>query len=1094
MTYDQRFETLNDNQRTAVTTIDGPLMVVAGPGTGKTELLGMRVANILRITDALPENILCLTFTEAGSIAMQKRLREIIGRDSSKVSIFTFHAFGTEIMGRYREYFYNGASFKPADDLRRHEILTSILDTLKYDDPLKSRMNGEYTSIRDIIKAISDLKRAGLTDSEFKLLLDVLQGTVDVANPILKDVFASRISTSTVVSLNDALAKIKTFQEDAPISGMAAFHDVLTRSIEHALLEASNHPKTTPPVTEWKKQWMTADVDKSQVLKAYKNLPKLRSLAHVYGKYLEIMQKSELLDYDDMIMQVVHAIEVNPDLKADLQEKYQYIMVDEFQDTNLAQMRIIHNLTDSEVNDGNPNLMVVGDDDQAIYGFQGAEVGNILSFREMYPASKLITLTENYRSVQDVLDGAREVIIQGEDRLERHYKELNKQLTSRSKQARETLEIVGFETTHNERDWVAKSVRKLIDDGAQPGEIAIIGRKHNDLVSLLSYLSKQEVPISYDKRDNILEDEVIVQLELLARVVNFLAIGEFDEANSLMPELLAHPAWGISPETIWEVSLASYRNTSLWLETMSSRPDTSAFHKWIITTASQALFLPLERIVDILIGNTTLFEDYTSPLKAYFFKNPDQTENIAAYTSHLENLSTLRRLLREHTSDESSARISDLLDFIDENRSTDTKITSYRHIGNDEASVQLMSAHGSKGLEFNHVFILNATDQMWGEKASGKSSVIGFPENMRLAQSSGSYDERLRLFYVAMTRARVGLHISFASENDSAKEVLMAAFLLGNPVKLHEITDDSATAHEEAAVHNWYAPIINIPKVTMQDYLKPVLDTYKLSATHVNSFIDVTRGGPEHFLLNSLLKFPSAPNVNSTFGTILHSVLQRVHDHLRATSKLLPEEDILNSFETSLNKLPLTDDERKNLTERGCDALRAFMRAKGESFNKDQQAEVNFINQGVVIGDASLTGKLDVVEFDKAAKTVIVTDYKSGKTLETWDKGDKYDKIKAHKYRQQLMFYKLLIENSREWSDYTMANGVLQFIEPTKAGEIIDLQLSDIDSEELERFKQLVQAVWKHVHALKFPDTSSYSQDIKGVLAFEDDLLTGKYL
>lgn len=103
MSFESRYKQLNDAQRSAVDTIDGPVMVIAGPGTGKTELLSMRAANILKKTDALPENILCLTFTEAGSVAMQKRLTDIVGREAYNISIFTFHAFGTEVMNRYRE-------------------------------------------------------------------------------------------------------------------------------------------------------------------------------------------------------------------------------------------------------------------------------------------------------------------------------------------------------------------------------------------------------------------------------------------------------------------------------------------------------------------------------------------------------------------------------------------------------------------------------------------------------------------------------------------------------------------------------------------------------------------------------------------------------------------------------------------------------------------------------------------------------------------------------------------------------------------------------------------------------------------------------
>ncbi len=172
MDFTSRYNTLNTNQRLAVDTIDGPVMVVAGPGTGKTELLGMRAANILKKTDTLPENILCLTFTESGAHAMRERLASIIGKDAYKVAIHTFHGFGAEVINQHSEYFYHGANFRPADELSSYEIISRILDDLDYDNPLASKMNGEYTHIRDITSSISELKRSGLTSDELLQVLD----------------------------------------------------------------------------------------------------------------------------------------------------------------------------------------------------------------------------------------------------------------------------------------------------------------------------------------------------------------------------------------------------------------------------------------------------------------------------------------------------------------------------------------------------------------------------------------------------------------------------------------------------------------------------------------------------------------------------------------------------------------------------------------------------------------------------------------------------------------------------------------------------------------------------------------------------------
>lgn len=1090
MDFEARYNQLNDAQRTAVDTIDGPVMVIAGPGTGKTELLAMRTANILDKTDVLPENILCLTFTESGSVAMQKRLTEIIGRAAYNVSVHTFHAFGTFIMGKYREYFYNGASFKPADDLARHRIVTEILDRLEYDNPLRSTMNGRYTSINDIIASISDLKRAGLTDGEFNKLLDAAQHTCDSANASLSKVFTPRITKSTLESFEQALVKIEQINEEETLPGIPSLRNVLVASIKEAINQARAHEKTTPPLTAWKKSWMTTDTDKSQVLKAKKALPKLRALSYVYGLYLQIMNEAELIDYDDMIMQLVHAMELNNDLRLDLQERYQYIMVDEFQDTNLAQMRILHNLTDNPVFEGRPNILVVGDDDQAIYGFQGAEVGNILQFKDLYPEVSLITLVDNYRSTQDILTGARRVIIQGTERLENRMPGLDKTLIAQSQREESRVEIVTFSSPHDERRWIANEIQSKLSVGKAANEIAVIARKHSDLVSLLSYFAEKDIPVSYDRRDDVLNDEVIMQIEHVGRIIHAISTGLHDEADELLPMLVSHPAWGINPETVWEISLAAHKNHELWFETMRLNDASKPLFDWLVNASQQALQLPLERMLDILLGNAPAGEQI-SPIKNYFFSDNALRTDTASYTQHLENLSAIRTRLREHSVDMTSPKLADFLDFIRECRETDTRITSYRHIGEDTASVRLLTAHGSKGLEFDNVFVINTTDAMWGESATGKASSISFPPHLRLRQNTNDYNERLRLFYVAMTRARQSLCVTLADENDNTKQVLPASFLIGSTLDSKRIEPDGSTiARQDEAEHLWYAPVINIPKISMEHYLAPILKDYRLSATHINAFIDVTDGGPRKFLLNSLLRFPRGYSPASSYGIAIHAALQRAHDHMRANSSLLPEEDILHEFEKQLSRMPFTEDEMKRYSHKGSDALRAFLKQHYHSFNRDQQAEVSFRHQDVRFGDARLTGALDMVEFDKDQMTATVTDYKTGAALTSWDKGQDYQKIKAHKYRQQLLFYKLLIENSRDYKNYQMNEGVLQFVEPDKSGAIIDLRITNISPEELDRFKQLVAAVWNRITSRNFPDTSSYENSIAGIRQFEDDLLT----
>ncbi|HEX8390192.1 MAG TPA: UvrD-helicase domain-containing protein, partial [Candidatus Saccharimonadales bacterium] len=170
--FKERYKALNDAQRQAVDTIEGPLMVIAGPGTGKTELLSLRVANILRVSDTAPQNILCLTFTESGATAMRERLAGLIGADAYRVAIHTFHSFGSEIINQYGEYFYHGAHFRPADELTGYETLRAIFEKLPHDNPLSSTMNGDFTYLRDVQSTISDLKKSGLTSDELTAILD----------------------------------------------------------------------------------------------------------------------------------------------------------------------------------------------------------------------------------------------------------------------------------------------------------------------------------------------------------------------------------------------------------------------------------------------------------------------------------------------------------------------------------------------------------------------------------------------------------------------------------------------------------------------------------------------------------------------------------------------------------------------------------------------------------------------------------------------------------------------------------------------------------------------------------------------------------
>jgi DNA helicase-2/ATP-dependent DNA helicase PcrA len=1077
MKFEERYQQLNDAQKEAVEAIDGPVMVLAGPGTGKTELLSMRVANILRKTDTNPENILCLTYTDNGADAMRRRLISIIGQDAYKVAVHTFHSFGTDIINQHRDIFYNGATFQAADTIATYEILRGIFEELPLNDPLASMMNGEYTAQRDASKAISELKRAGLTDEEFRAILDANDVAIERVERVLAPIISARVSKKMIPELETAITELRAFPTEPTLYGVPDLMTVTLDTLEQAIAENK--------ISAWKSRFFKKDDKNEQVLKARHQQQKLRSLTRIYNRYLDAMQMANLYDYDDMILQVVHALEINDDLRFNLQEKYQYLLVDEFQDTNLAQLRILHSLTNNSVNEDRPNIFIVGDDDQAIYSFQGADINNILNFQTIYPATQRIVLTDNYRSTQSILNAARAIIKQGGDRLEQRDPSLNKQLATHTTDAGH-VSFTELEGAAQERQWVAQQVAALIKKGETPADIAVLLHHHDDIQALLPHFAKANIPVHYERRDNIFELPPIIALELLGRTIAMLAENRHDIANELLPRVLAHPAFGFKAQDIWNLSTKAYDNHARWIDEMEKHPPFAAFREWLITLVVDSLSTPLEVMIDKLLGVPD-DQSEAGALYTYFFSKEKLDTDPAGYLVCLDALRLLReRLISYHPNE--PLTLPSFMSFIDLHQRIGDRIQLTHNIGESDTAVNIMTAHSAKGLEFEHVFVVGVTDSEWGLKARGRSSSISYPENLALAPQDQTYDERLRLFYVAMTRAKRQLFISYALRNDANKAQLPASFLVDDQTMAEHIDMTQTIADlTDLARTEWYQPLLT-PQDDLITLLKPRLDHYRLSATHLNSFVDVTRGGPNQFLVSRILHFPSITSPNACYGLAIHATLQQAHSHFNSTGKLKPVEDVLIDFEMNLRHFRMLDGEYTAYLQKGNDELTAYLDAKQASFSKTQQVELNLSGQQSMVGEARLGGILDLVDIDRAAKTMHVYDYKTGRPETSW-KGT--NAVGLYKYRQQLLFYKLLIENSRDYSSFTVTEGTLDYIKPTPSGAISSLSL-EFDPVEVERFKKLVESVWRHIIALDLPDTSGYSQDLKGILAFEQDLIDNK--
>ena len=359
--FEKQYDFLNKEQKQAVDKIYWQVMVVAWPGTGKTQIIWLRTANIILKAQVNPENILITTFTDAWVIAIRKRLLKFLWNDSYKVSVSTIHSFSQDVIKTFPEKFIEYKAWTAIDSVDALEILKNILDKLideKKVEELTSDFD-KYYYLRTIESKISTLKNEWM-------------------NP---------------ESLQIAINKQKTDYEE----------------------ELANIKPTL-------KKYETTKT------KQEKHIKKLEELKIIFTEYKKHLNEKSLYDFNDMINFVLEKFKQDIELREYYAEKYQFIMIDEFQDTNNAQNQIMDLIL--SVSEENPNIMVVWDDDQSIYRFQWANIENMLSFSSKYPETSIVVLEHNYRSNQNILDLATNLISNNNERLSNKISTINKKLVS----------------------------------------------------------------------------------------------------------------------------------------------------------------------------------------------------------------------------------------------------------------------------------------------------------------------------------------------------------------------------------------------------------------------------------------------------------------------------------------------------------------------------------------------------------------------------------------------------------------------------------------------------------------------------------------
>ncbi len=1098
--FKKRFADLNDKQKEAVEEIYGPVLVVAGPGSGKTELLSLRVANILQKTDTLPSSILCLTYTDAAAINMRQRLAGLIGREAYRVAIHTFHNFGVEIINRHPEFFYNAATFSPADELMQSEILTGIFNDLSYKNPLKNEHPERgYAYLYHVQRAIGYLKKAGITPDEFLNITKHNAKELEKLNERANQIFGDRVSDKVFDQIALFVLELKKYKPENkfPVDHFEPICNAICGSLENVLLEAEADDWSTRPVSEWKKEWLQKIDYTTHVFKDFNYIEKMLSLAGIYKEYTQRMYKLGYFDFDDMLIDTIQEMQKNNSLRYNLQEQYQFILVDEFQDTNDAQLRLLELICDSDANEGKPNIMAVGDDDQAIYKFQGAELSNILKFKIKYKA-QIINLIHNYRSTQEILDFAKNIIRKGKERLENKFKEINKDLIAVGDKKSGEIVFRNFDTNSHEFYWVAKEVKKLIDDGTPADEIAVISRQHKMLEGIVPFFHELGIPVYYERQRNVLKEPHISQIIQISKFISSLS-DKNDSANELLPEILSYPFWGLGRLDLWKLSLIAVKNDKTWLEIMleSSSPKLVSTAKFLIELASKAKHEPLEQILDLIIGsqsqllsdsqyddghdNKTKTASFISPFKEYYFGKEKLKNDLPEYMFFLSGLSTFYSALREYKHGE-SVKIADLIEFVNSHEENNMPLTDMSPFVNSKKAVQLMTAHKSKGSEFDTVFVLSCQEDIWAK--SFFNSFLPLPHNLPISPAGDGIDDKLRLFYVALTRSKRNLYLTSYENNENGRESLKLNFVVDQLTQRPEKFSLNETGNAlSVSISNFNKPpFYKNEKVLLEERIKD----YQMSVTHLNNFLNVLEGGPQVFFEQNLLRFPQAKSPSGAFGSAIHKSIELIYISFKKENKLPELEQALQWFEKYLRNERLNNVEISKYLDKGKDALTNYFENNKDKFNTSDLIEQGFKNQGVCVGDALLNGKIDKM-VETAPGELRVHDLKTGSVPQDWNGKTVYEKIKLHNYKRQLAFYKLLVENSRDFGKYKVKEGVLEFVEAT---ENDPREMSFIITPVfMARTEKLIQAVYKKIKNLDFPDVSNYSPNLDGVMNFEDDLL-----
>ncbi|UEG50606.1 ATP-dependent helicase [Ferruginibacter lapsinanis] len=1004
--FTQEYERLNPQQQKAVDTIEGPVMVIAGPGTGKTQILAARIGKILLETDALPENILCLTYTDAGTIAMRKRLVQFIGADAYKVNIYTFHAFCNDVIQDNLSLFEKN-SLDAISELESIELFKTLIDNFPKNHPLKRYRGDVYFEVKNLKNLFSSMKREGWTPEYINQKIDEY--------------------------INELPARDEYIAKRA--------------------------------VKEFKK----GDVRTDKIEEEKEKMEKLRAAVNEFENYQTLMRKRNRYDFDDMINWVIRVFEENKIVLANYQEKFQYILVDEYQDTSGTQNKLVQLLINYWEK---PNVFVVGDDDQSIYRFQGANVENMLEFANAYIKDLItVVLTSNYRSTQPILDVSKTVINRNQERLINKIDGLTKDLLAANTKINGLKHLPVIAEYNSVKDEMASTtfkVEALLDQQVVPGKIAIIYKENKYGEELAKYFRLKNLPV-YSKRNiNILENPFIKKIINLLRYLN----AEHDipyGGDEMLFEILHYDFYNIPPIEIAKITVETNQKkyngelTSIrkLLNDKANKPPTDLFD-----TGMNVGLKNISSMLEKLIG------DVSNVTLQQLFENVVQHAAVLPYIMKSNNkielmqlLTALFNFIKEETSRNAALDLKELINIIDLMEKEGLSLPLVQVAGNDKG-VNLLTAHGSKGLEFDHVFFVGCNATSW-EKKRKPGGGYKFPDTMFSSQPNSSDEEELRrLFYVALTRAETNLYISYAKYKNDGKEMepsmFIAEILEQHPLPIEKIALSPEQLMDFDLLH-FTAQAPEIEKAE-EDFISGILDKFVMNVTALNSYLKCPLG----FYYQNLIRIPAGKNEATVFGSAIHHALECLFRKMQDGKKdtFPPATEVIADFNWYMkrHRENFTKEAFERRVEYGDEVLKNYYDKYINTWNKVVAVERNI--RGVVVNGVPIKGKLDKLEFD--GKNVNVVDYKSGDIDKAIPKlKPPHDKDpNGGDYWRQAVFYKILVDNYGQ-KDWKVISTEFDFVEPDKKKEYRKEKIV-INPEDIETVKQQLTAVWDKIQNRDF--------------------------